>query len=102
MKSRFENCLENHGKNGHKCFLCDGRAPRRGRSDVWSELREEMSKDNPDKTRAAELFNNAVKKFRADAEKRFEEILKDPAKFCSKGKDGRVRHGRECPARGGN
>ena len=72
------------------CLLYTSRG--RGDSDgAWRELRQEMSKDYPNKAKALELYKEASKTRREQAKARFEEVLKDPARFMQ---DGERRRGR--------
>ncbi|MEG1602068.1 MAG: hypothetical protein RR340_00480 [Cloacibacillus sp.] len=88
MTARFENYFANGGKDGR---LWGGRGGRgEGQSSkgspAWKNFCEEMRKDAPDKAKAQSYLKEAMKLRRQKATARFEEMLKDPSKYMSKGK----------------
>lgn len=85
--ARFDDCLANHGKDDNCRWRSFGGRDKnfRGESNsAWRELREEMSKDYPNKAKARELYQEAAKTRREYAKARFEEVLKDPSKFMQR------------------
>ena len=91
MAERFNDCLANHDKDSRCRWRDEGGRGRGDNDGAWRELRQEMSKDYPNKAKALELYKEASKTRREQAKARFEEVLKDPARFMQ---DGEHRRGR--------
>ena len=92
MAERFNDCLANHDKDS-RCRWRDEGGRGRGDSDgAWRELRQEMSKDYPNKAKALELYKEASKTRREQAKARFVRPSRTRRGLCrmeNAGADGR-------------
>ena len=77
--ARFDDCLANHSKDDNCRWRSFGGRDKNFRGEnnsAWRELREEMSKDYPNKAKARELYQEEAKTRREYAKARFEARLR--------------------------